>query len=111
MTNRNYGWRRLKERREQLGFSKTSLAQAVGVTTTCVWNWEQANTTPRPGAFAKLANVLKTSEAWLRAEDSEDDTPPSLPSETRDDLLQRVKREIAMAENVRPEQVRITIEL
>jgi transcriptional regulator with XRE-family HTH domain len=57
--------RRLRALRSERGFSKSSLAQAVDVSPTCVWNWEEGNTYPRPGALAKVATVLGTTSASL----------------------------------------------
>ncbi len=56
---------RLKKLRHLREFSKTDIAKALGVSPTCVWNWEQGNTFPRPTALSKLANFLKTTTNYL----------------------------------------------
>jgi len=56
---------RLSALRAERGMSKSALARAVGVSTTCVWNWEEGNTRPRPLALARIASVLATTEAYL----------------------------------------------
>jgi transcriptional regulator with XRE-family HTH domain len=61
---------RLTGCRVDQGLSKSELARRVGVPTTCLWNWEQANTLPRPGALAKLAATLSTTTAFLERGDA-----------------------------------------
>lgn len=56
---------RLKDLREQRRMSKTGLGKAVGVTTTCVWNWEEGNTEPRSENMAALAKALAVSPEYL----------------------------------------------
>lgn len=56
---------RLKNLREQRRMSKTGLGKAVGVTTTCVWNWEEGNTEPRSENMAALAKALAVSPEYL----------------------------------------------
>jgi len=61
--------RRLGALRSERGFSKSSLARAVDVSPTCVWNWENGNTHPRPEALARIATVLGTTPALLEREE------------------------------------------
>ncbi len=56
---------RLKKLREERGMSKTGLGRAVGVSTTCVWNWEEGNTEPRSQNFVALAQALKVPRDFL----------------------------------------------
>lgn len=56
---------RLKDLREHRRMSKTGLGKAVGVTTTCVWNWEEGNTEPRSENMAALAKALAVSPVYL----------------------------------------------
>lgn len=56
---------RLRARRIECGLSKSGLAREVGVTGTCVWNWEQGNTYPRPEIRATLARALRTTWTFL----------------------------------------------
>jgi transcriptional regulator with XRE-family HTH domain len=58
---------RLRARRIDCGLSKSGLAREVGVTGTCVWNWEEGNTHPRPENRATLARVLRTTWLFLEA--------------------------------------------
>lgn len=64
-SNPGFG-RRLVTLRAERGFSKSGLARAVSVSTTCVWNWEVGNTHPRPEALARIAKVLGTTAAFLQ---------------------------------------------
>ena len=52
---------RIKTAREKLGLSQAELGAAVGVTQTCVWNWEAGYTKPRPRSLGALAATLKVS--------------------------------------------------
>lgn len=56
---------RLRALRAERGYSKSSFARAVGVTTTCVWNWEEGNTYPRPEALKRIGNTLGTTVGFL----------------------------------------------
>jgi transcriptional regulator with XRE-family HTH domain len=61
---------RLKACRLERGLSKSELARRVGVSTTCTWNWEEANTHPRPEALAKIAAALSTTSEFLEKGDA-----------------------------------------
>jgi transcriptional regulator with XRE-family HTH domain len=56
---------RIKTLREGLGLSQAELGTAVGVSQTCVWNWEGGYTKPRPKSLAALASTLKVSVEHL----------------------------------------------
>ena len=51
----------LAERREILGHSQETLAQALGVEFTTVRRWERGETTPQPWSLRKLADALAVS--------------------------------------------------
>jgi transcriptional regulator with XRE-family HTH domain len=57
--------KRLSTLRLRQGLSKSDLARKVDVSTTCVWNWEEGNTHPRPEALTKISQVLETTTAFL----------------------------------------------
>ena len=61
---------RLIATRSDRGLSKSKLSRLLGVSTTCVWNWEEGNTFPRPEALAKLAKALGVTPAFLSGEDA-----------------------------------------
>jgi transcriptional regulator with XRE-family HTH domain len=56
---------RLAKLRAEKGYSKSSFARALNVSTTCVWNWEEDNTFPRPAPLKRMAEVLDTTSAYL----------------------------------------------
>lgn len=45
--------------------SKTALGKAVGVSTTCVWNWEEGNTEPRSKNLNSLSRALNVPTDYL----------------------------------------------
>lgn len=47
--------------REQHELTQAELGRKVGVSGTCVWNWEGGNTFPRPATLRRLAEALGTS--------------------------------------------------
>ena len=56
---------RLTYLREKRRMSKTALGKAVGVSTTCVWNWEEGNTVPRSENLTSLSRVLTVPTDYL----------------------------------------------
>lgn len=51
----------VKQAREDIGFSQAELADAVGVTTRTIQNWEAGVSSPRPkqvGAIERLLKIL-----------------------------------------------------
>jgi len=58
---------RIKTARESLCLSQAELGAAVGVSQTCVWNWEAGYTKPRPRSLGALASTLKVSVEHLEA--------------------------------------------
>ncbi len=57
---------RIKIAREGLGLTQAELGAAVGVSQTCVWNWEAGYTKPRPKSLGPLASALKVSVEHLQ---------------------------------------------
>src|SRR5665213_4320005 len=111
---------RVRELRTKKGLSKSALARSVGVTTTCVWNWEEGNTHPRPDALSRLATALSTTEAFL-----ERGVPPGKPPSTASaiapdpagrarapvgDVILRAREEIAAAAGLSLNQVKVVLE-
>lgn len=96
---------RLARLRRTRGFSKTDLAERLGVTVTSICYWEQGRSRPRLARLQELADLLGTSPAELLSRDS-----PS----GRDhlaDLVTRMRAEIAHAAGTTPSKVRIVIEI
>lgn len=114
---------RIATRRQEMGFSKSSFARALGVTTTCVWNWEEGNTFPRPDALRACAAALDTTTAFLErgveppARQAE---PPPAPSpvaaapvtaaRSLEEIIREARRDIATAAGLSFEQVKVVLE-
>lgn len=114
---------RLTKLRAERGFSKSSLARAVGVTTTCVWNWEAGNTQPRPGSLAKVASVLGTSREFLQRGVKPPEgngtgienlvvreDPPAQSKQTVAEVVLSARHQIATAAGLSLERVRVILE-
>ena len=122
---------RLIALREERGMTKSGLSRAVGVTTTCVWNWEEGNTHPRADTLARLARALATTAAYLErgvipAGATHSTPQPSAAStamagaarpsqvESRTpnlaDVIMRARTQIAEASGLRLEQVKVVLQ-
>ena len=49
----------IKQSREMIGFSQAELAQAVGVTTRTIQNWEAGISSPKPSQVKAIERLLK----------------------------------------------------
>ena len=96
---------RLARLRRARGFSKTDLADRLGVTVTSICYWEQGRSRPRLARLQTLAELLGTTPAELLRRDS----APG--SDHLSDLVTRMRTEIAHAAGTTPSKVRITIEI
>jgi transcriptional regulator with XRE-family HTH domain len=56
---------RVASLREQQDLTQAELGRVVGVSGTCIWNWEGANTYPRPATLKRLAQALGTTPSFL----------------------------------------------
>ncbi|NEK54613.1 helix-turn-helix domain-containing protein [Rhizobium leguminosarum] len=56
---------RVRVSRQSRDWSQTDLANAVGTSQTCIHNWENDNTYPRPANMAALANALGVTQRFL----------------------------------------------
>lgn len=111
---------RVNELRKKNNLSKTDLANAVGVSTTCVWNWEEGNTFPRRAALSKLAKALNTTEAYLEhgieniqpIEFGDVTTNPTdiTPKTDIKAIIESARRQIALTAGIDIEKIKIVIE-
>ncbi|MBK0401215.1 helix-turn-helix domain-containing protein [Limibaculum sp. M0105] len=108
---------RLRKLREERGMSKTGLGKAVGVSTTCVWNWEEGNTEPRPHNLAELARVLRVSGAYLEfgsdrnaPDDGAGCKVSAAPEESLSSVINDAKQRIAKLAGIGPERVKISLD-
>jgi transcriptional regulator with XRE-family HTH domain len=110
---------RVTQLRPKQGISKSDLAKAVGVTVTCVWNWEEGNTHPRAPSLVRLAQALKTTPEYLeygerdagdvrvdelRAQD------PARSEKSLADVIQQARETIAAVAGLPFSQVRIVLD-
>ncbi len=104
---------RLTKLRKEKGFSKTGLANKLGVTTTCVWNWEEANTMPGANNFKALAEALEISVHDLRnsSSDSEEVSNDNFKTDSPSlaEIVNKSRFTIAAAAAVDIENVTVTI--
>jgi len=105
---------RLKKLRNERGMSKTRLGKSVGVSTTCVWNWEEGNTEPRPYNLGALADVLGVSTNYLEFGAGQESTPPfeqpePAPPITLDKAIEDAKILIASLAKIDPRRVTISL--
>lgn len=96
---------RLARLRRARGYSKTDLADRLGVTVTSICYWEQGRSRPRLARLQALADLLGTSPTELLSRDS----APG--GDHLADLVSRMRAEIAHAAGTAPSKVRITIEM
>lgn len=108
---------RLKMLREQNRLSKTALAKAVGVSTTCVWNWEEGNTEPRGENLLFLSRALNVTTEYLEFGVGKlDKTLTGLTSEnlaapaTLLEVIAEAKMKISKLAIVEPSKVKISID-
>ena len=60
---------RIKEKREQLGFSQDKLARILNVTPQTVYRWEKGKAVPRPELLEKICRVFDTPLEWFYRSD------------------------------------------
>ena len=106
---------RLLTSRHALGLSKSALAREVGVSPTCVWNWEEGNTEPRSENFAALARALKVSVGYLENGDSGVSAHPisgaqAPQAQSLGDTIAEAKDRISALAGISSDKVRITLD-
>ncbi len=108
---------RLQALREHRRLSKTALAKKVGVTTTCVWNWEQGNTEPRPENLMALGDALDAPLDYLESGVSWHGAPSTDLTEKRQDtdltlpeVISEARVRIAKLAGIAPEKVNISLD-
>jgi transcriptional regulator with XRE-family HTH domain len=110
--------KRIRELREERGFSKAYFARQLDVTNTCVGNWEEGNTFPRQETLGKICMVLETTPALLMGLSDDDQVSPSIqrskigaasPRRVAE-LALHARKQIAAAAGLELDRVRITLE-
>jgi transcriptional regulator with XRE-family HTH domain len=101
---------RIRSARTEQGLSLNALAKKLGVTSTCVWNWDHDNTSPRPDALPRLADALGVNVEWLR--NGGDSRKPSVAEpETLDAILTSTRARIASLLSVDASRVGLSFNL
>jgi transcriptional regulator with XRE-family HTH domain len=106
---------RLRVLRENRRLSKTALAKQVGVSTTCVWNWEEGNTEPRSENLMALSKALSAPVAYLQNGSEAPSanpaaTPPPCGGVTLAEVIADAKNRIAQLAGIPPEKVNVSLE-
>lgn len=102
---------RLKELRNRRGLTLESVARPLGVTRSCVSQWERGRSAPGAKYFERLAETLDTSVAYLLtgATDPQPADHRSVAVEAPDVVL-RARKDIARALGVDVSKVRVQID-
>ncbi len=60
---------RLKEKREELGYSQEQLGNLIGVSKVAIWNYEKGKENPKYEKFENLVNELDVEPDYLMNRD------------------------------------------
>lgn len=108
---------RLQGLREKRRLSKTALAKKVGVSTTCVWNWEEGNTEPRSENLRALSEALNAPMEYLESGAQWEGAPSEIPSAGVGDVnlslpnvIAEAKMRIAAIAGIPAEKVNISLD-
>ena len=74
---------RLHAARQQMGFSQTQMAEALGITQPSYADWERSTTALRPEHLSRLATVLHVSVEYLLGHDNAPQRGNGLAGKTR----------------------------
>lgn len=109
---------RIARHRQNLGWTQQQLASVVGVSTTCVWNWERGNTFPRQASLHRIAKRLGVDTAELvgdyttpserAAQARVERMPEQRETQTLDEVLERAKGEISTLLNLPIERIQLS---
>jgi len=109
---------RLRMLRENRRLSKAALARQVGVSTTCVWNWEEGNTEPRSDNLAGLSKALNVPVDYLQNGGEWAGAPSTISNAmsvsqhdlTLPEVIADAKARISLLAGIPPEKVNISLE-
>lgn len=104
--------KRVASLRDERELTQVELGKKIGVTGTCVWNWEGGNTFPRSAALSKLAQALGTSVEYLSSGIGSATPSKSNGSAHRSlaDVITETREVVASAAGVPVSKVRVVID-
>jgi transcriptional regulator with XRE-family HTH domain len=111
-TKRHFS-RQVATLREQHELTQNELGRKVGVSGTCVWNWEGANTFPRPATLRRLAEALGTNVADLvghPVESASDIETSGREPKSLAEIIVEARRSVASAAGVPLSKVRVVLD-
>lgn len=103
---------RLRALRLQRGLTLNQVAAPLGVTNSCISQWEKGRSFPGGDYLEPLADTLSTTVAYLVTGEGESDatSPRTLPTDlSAADVIDRARREIADALGLAMDEVRVEI--
>lgn len=105
--------KRVASLREERELTQVQLGKKVGVTGTCVWNWEGGNTFPRPAALNRLAQALGTTVEFLSSgKDSRlMEQGESAAHRPLADIIMEARETVARAAGVPVNKVRVVLDI
>ena len=104
--------KRVIDLREERELTQAELARKVDVTQTCVWNWESANTYPRPMAMKRLAQALGTTPAHLNGEEADSSFGVDGENANRPlaEIIMEARERVAAAAGLAVSKVRVVLD-
>jgi transcriptional regulator with XRE-family HTH domain len=103
--------KRLRDRRKASGMSQSQFAKKMQISTNTASYWENARTQPMPDRIANIAEVLGTTEQFLRTgvQDNGADQSKKDSSEDFAIIVEEFRQKAALIKGVQPNQVEIRI--
>jgi len=103
---------RIRRIREERGMNGAELARIIGVTSTCVWNWENSGTRPRPGTLSSLARALGVSTETLLSGNGSggNESAGATKGTTVAEIIENAKSQIAAIAGLVPDRVKVHVE-
>lgn len=104
--------KRVGQLRQEQELTQAELGRKVGVSGTCVWNWEGANTYPRPMTMRRLAEALRTTVEFLSGEKAAE-TNAILASDKQRSLAEIIleaRQNVAAAAGLSIDRVRVVLD-
>jgi transcriptional regulator with XRE-family HTH domain len=101
---------RLKDLRLRRGLTLDTVARPLGVTRSCVSQWENGRSPPGTKYFERLAETLSTSVVFILTGANEQSPGPRTLKIEAPDVVLRARRDIANALGLDVSKVRVEID-